>query len=80
MTDIQKEIPVMKNKDIYDLNTIDYYQQDEETINIYRIGYQNETIATIEKYFDEPHFRAFMRWLEEEEPVRKNRKPKNTEQ
>lgn len=80
MTDIQKEIPVMKNKDIYDLNTIDYYQQDEETINIYRIGYQNETIATIEKYFDEPHFRAFMRWLEEEEPVRKSRKSKNTEQ
>ena len=80
MTDIQKAILIMKNKDIYDLNTIDYYQQDEETINIYRIGYQNETIATIEKYFDEPHFRAFMRWLEEEEPVRKNRKQNKTEQ
>lgn len=60
----------MKNKDIYDLNTIDYYMQDDETINVYHIGYQNKIITTIEKYFDEPHFRAFMRWLEEEAPVK----------
>lgn len=55
----------MKNKDKYDLNTIDYYEQDENTINVYRIGFQNEIVDTIEKYFDEPHFRAFMRWLEQ---------------
>lgn len=55
----------MKNKEKYDLNTIDYYVQDENTINIYLIGFQNEIIDTFEKYFDEPHFRAFMRWLEE---------------
>ena len=55
---------IMKNKDYYNLNTIDYYQLDEETITIYHIGYQNNTIAIIEKYFDEPPFRAFMRWLE----------------
>ena len=61
----------MKYKNIYDLNTIDYYQQDEETITIYRIGYQNDTIAIIEKYFDEPPFRAFMRWLEDDAPIRK---------
>lgn len=45
---------IMKNKDYYNLNTIDYYQLDEETITIYHIGYQNNTIAIIEKYFDEP--------------------------
>ena len=61
----------MKNKDRYNLNTIDYYNQDEETISIYRIGYRNDIIATIDRFFDEPHFRAFMRWLEEEEPFRK---------
>lgn len=31
----------MKNKDRYDLTTIDYYIQAEATINIYNIGYQN---------------------------------------
>lgn len=55
----------MKNKDKYDLNTIDYYEQDENTINIYRIGFQNEIVDTVERYFDEPNFRAFMRWLEQ---------------
>lgn len=55
----------MKNKDKYDLNTIDYYEYDENTIIIYRIGFQNEVIASFEKLFDEPHFRAFMRWLED---------------
>lgn len=60
----------MKNKERYDLNTIDYYIQDEDLIIIYHIGYQNDIIATIEKYFDEPYFRAFMRWLEDEVKVR----------
>ena len=64
----------MKNKDRYDLNTIDFYEQDEDTINIYHLGYMNETIATITKCFDEPPFRAFIRWLEEEEPDQRKKK------
>lgn len=55
----------MKNKDRYNLNTIDYYVQDENTIIIYKLGVRNEIVDTFETFFDEPHFRAFMRWLED---------------
>ena len=57
----------MKNKERYDLNTIDY-EEEGDLIQIYRISrYRSETVASFEKYFDEPPFRAFMRWLETDE-------------
>lgn len=53
----------MKNKDRFDLTGIDFYEEDD-SIFIYRIGRQLDVIAVVTRYFDEPAFRAFLRWLE----------------
>ena len=54
----------MKNKDKYDLTDLDYIEE-EDSIRIIHLGYHNETIAIVDRYFDELHFHTFLRWLEE---------------
>jgi hypothetical protein len=55
----------MKNKEKYDLRDLDYIVS-EDYIEIIHLGFTNERAAIIHRVFDEPPFRAFLRWLEEE--------------
>ena len=52
----------MKNKELYDLTSLDYYEEDGAIV-IYRIR-TLEKADTVPVYFDETPFRAYVRWLE----------------